>query len=99
MDFVSVRDLRIQPGEVWKKLAKQHDLVITRNGKPFAILTETSPTGLHDDINALHKARFGKALDAARATAEQAGVADMSMEEILAEIDEARRERKAAASS
>jgi hypothetical protein len=80
---------------VWKKLAEQHDLVITRNGKPFAILTQTSPTGLHDDINALHKARFGRALDAARAAAEQAGVADMSMEEIIAEIDEARRERQA----
>ncbi len=115
MDFVSVRDFRTQPGEVWKKLAQQHELVVTRNGKPFAILTETSPTSLyadldsrhtaldynavsdggptrpHLDLDSLQGASFDKILAAAWTISEQAGTSGMSMEEIIAEIEAARR--------
>jgi hypothetical protein len=95
MDFVSVRDFRTQPGEVWKKLAEHHELVVTRNGKPFAILAETSPTNLQTDLNALHRARFGEVLEAAWETSVQAGTARMSMDEIIAEIDKARHDDNA----
>ena len=44
MDFVTLREFRTQPGKIWEKLTKEHELVVTRNGKPFALLTETSPT-------------------------------------------------------
>ena len=94
MDFISVRDLRTQPGEVWKKLAEQHELVITRNGKPFAIMTETSPTKLDRDLEAIRNARFGKALDAMRARAKAQGLDKMTMEEINAVIREVREEQR-----
>jgi len=97
MDFVSVRDFRTQPGEVWKKLARQHELVVTRDGKPFAILTETSPTGPYADLDPLPGVRFGKVLAAAWEASEQAGTSEMSMEEIIAEIEAARRDDQATA--
>jgi len=94
MDFVSVRDFRTQPGEVWKKLAEHHKLVITRNGKPFAILTETSPTALDRDLQDLRSARFGQALEAMRAHAKEQGLDKMTLDEINAVIREVREERR-----
>lgn len=42
MKFVSSRELRINPGAVWKRLRQEQDLVITANGKPRAVLTFSS---------------------------------------------------------
>ncbi len=53
MDFISVRDFRTKPGEVWKKRVEHHCLVITRNSNLFAILTETSPTALDHDLDTM----------------------------------------------
>jgi antitoxin (DNA-binding transcriptional repressor) of toxin-antitoxin stability system len=92
MDFVSVRDLRTQPGEVWRKLAEQHQLVVTRNGKPFAILTETSSTEVDRDLQAIRRARFGRALDAIRTKAREQGLDKMTLEEINAVIRDVREE-------
>ena len=94
MDFVSVRDFRTQPGEVWKKLAEHHRLVITRNGKPFAILTETSPTGLDRDLQDSRAGRFSRALDAMRDRAREQGLDKMTLDEINAVIREVREERR-----
>ncbi len=97
MDFVNVRELRVQPGVVWKRLAEEGELVLTRNGKPFAILTGTTPTGLEQDLNALRAARFGRALAAVRRNAADTGTDELSMEEIDALIRDARSERHHAA--
>lgn len=94
MDFISVRDFRTQPGEVWKKLAEQHELVVTRNGKPFAILTETSPTTLGVDLESMRNVRFGKVLDSARARAKAQGLDKMTLDDINAVISEVREERR-----
>ncbi len=94
MDFVTLREFRTHPGKVWEKLAKEGDLVVTRNGKPFAILIPTSPTGLEDDLQALRRARFGKALAAIRADAKRKGLDRMTMDEINAEIKAAREEAR-----
>jgi len=94
MDFISIREFRIQPGKVWKKLAKDHQLVVTRNGKPFAILTETSPAGLETDLQDLRRARFGKALAAFRAEAKKSGLNKLSLDQINNIIREARDARR-----
>jgi len=94
MHFVTVRELRTQPGEVWKKLAEHHKLVVTRNGKPFAILTETSPTALEGDLQDLRSARFGQALQAVRADAKGQGIDKMTLEEINAVIMDIREVRR-----
>lgn len=93
MDFINVRELRVQPGVVWKRLAEEGELVLTRHGKPFAILTGTTPAGLEQDLHDLRAARFGRALDAVRRSAADTGTDGLSMEEIDAVIRDARSER------
>jgi predicted nucleic acid-binding protein len=41
MKFVSVRELRGRTAEVWRRLGKERELVITCNGKPIGILSAT----------------------------------------------------------
>jgi antitoxin (DNA-binding transcriptional repressor) of toxin-antitoxin stability system len=94
MDFVSVRELRTQPGEVWRRLAEEHALILTRNGKPFAILTETSPRVLEQDLQTMRAARFGRALDSVRKRAAEQGTDDLQMDEINDLVREARDERR-----
>ena len=91
MDFITIEELRSQPASVWKKLAKAHELVITRNGKPFALLTETSPTKLEDDLRALRRARTQVALDSMRAQARERGLAKLSLDNVNTEIRAARK--------
>ena len=38
MTFVSIRDMRTRPGEVWQQLQDEGDLIITSSGRPFALM-------------------------------------------------------------
>ena len=94
MDFISIREFRTQPGKIWKKLVKAHQLVVTRNGKPFAILTETSPADLEADLQRLRRSRFGRALADIRAEARMKGLDKLSLDQINDIIRDAREERR-----
>ncbi|MDN5850478.1 MAG: type II toxin-antitoxin system Phd/YefM family antitoxin [Nitrococcus sp.] len=94
MDFVTLREFRTQPGKIWEKLTKQHELVVTRNGKPFALLTETSPTSLDEDLAHLRRARFGRALTVIRDQAKARGLDKLSTEDVNALIRDARKARR-----
>ena len=90
MDFISIREFRTQPGKIWEKLASNQQLVVTRNGRPFAILTETSPTDLETDLQRLRRARFGRALSAIRSEAQEKGLDKFSSAQINDIIRDAR---------
>ena len=94
MDFISIREFRTQPGKVWEKLARDHQLVVTRNGKPFAILTETSPACLETDLQDLRRARFGQALAGIRSEAKKKGLDKLSLDQINDIIRNAREARR-----
>lgn len=94
MDFITLREFRTQPGRVWKKLAKMRELVVTRNGKPFALLTETTSTRLEDDLRALRRAKADTAVMSMRKRARQGRLADMTLDKINAEIGSARKAGK-----
>jgi len=95
MDFVTVREFRTQPGKVWKKLEAGRDLVVTRNGKPFALLTFTEPDRVEENLRAIRHARFQEALAAQHGRARQLGLDQMTMAEIDAEIAATRRATRA----
>jgi prevent-host-death family protein len=94
MEFVSVRDLRIQPGQVWKRLAETGELIITSNGKPIALLSGVTDATLEQTLTALRRARAQVAVSQLRAAAQTRGADKMTMREIDAEIKAARRERR-----
>ncbi len=93
MEFVSVRDLRIQPGRVWKRLAEGNELIITSNGRPIALLSGISEATLEQTLAALRRARAQVAVSQLRASAPARGVSKLTMTEIDAEIKSARRGR------
>ncbi len=57
MNFISVRELRNNSASVWKKLESERDMVVTSNGRPIAILSETSSEDFEASLSALRQAR------------------------------------------
>lgn len=57
MKFISSRELRINPGQVWKRLREENDLVVTSNGKPVGLLTFVEEDSLEDVLATLRQGR------------------------------------------
>lgn len=93
MKFISVRELRNRPGDVWKRL-REDDLVLTANGKPRGILVGLEDEDLERAIESLRRARAMAAVSRMRRDAAEAGVDRIPAEEIDREIRAARSERQ-----
>ena len=95
MDYVTVRELREKSGEIWQRVEAGEEFVVTRNGKPFALLVHTEPQAVEDRLRALRLSRMAELVKAIQAEARASGASLLTDEEIQAEIDAARRERRA----
>ena len=93
MRFVTVRDLRGKPGEIWKQLAHFQDMVLTLNGKPIAILSSTSEEFLEKNLAEVRKARALSALDSIQKESVSRGLDKMTSEKIDAVIQATRKAR------
>ena len=85
MKFVSSRELRINPGAVWKRLRQEKDLVITSNGKPIGVLTYAEEDHLEEVLATLRQGRAQAAASRIRAAAAARGL-DRLTDEALQEI-------------
>ena len=92
MQFITVRDFRIRPGEVWKQLEKD-DLVVTSNGRPIAILTNVDAENLEDMLITLRRVRAQMAVSRLRQAAAESGASQLTDSEIEEEISLARADR------
>jgi prevent-host-death family protein len=94
MKFVTVRDLRGRSAEVWRELAIEHEMVVTSNGKPIAILTSTSEETFEQSLRDVRQARAMRAVS----EIQQRSVANrqdaLSEDDIETEIAEVRAERR-----
>ena len=97
MDFITVRDLRTRPGQIWDKLRQQRDLILTSNGRPIAVLSHIDEGGVEETLAALRRARAQAALSRLRADATAQSLDRLSTNEIEAEITAARAERQESA--
>ncbi len=93
MKFVSVRDFRIRPGDIWKQLKIDNDIIITSNGKPIAILNSVEAENLESSISVLRRARALLALEKIQKASASKGTDKLSEEEIENEIKSSRSER------
>lgn len=50
MEFVSARELRLDPKGVWKRIKRQSMGVVTINGQPSFLLTKLNPEELEEVI-------------------------------------------------
>lgn len=95
MDYVTVRELRAESGKIWERIGAGEEIVVTRNGKPFALLLHTEPSEVEAALRAYRAARFGAVLDHIQAYAKARGLDRITEEEIEAEIAASRKERRA----
>ncbi|TVQ28562.1 MAG: type II toxin-antitoxin system Phd/YefM family antitoxin [Spirochaetaceae bacterium] len=93
MKFITVRDIRTSPAEVWKQLPEEQEMVITNNGKPIALLTPLSAENLEETLSSVRRARASNAIRQMRRIAMEQGLDQLTDEDVQAPIDEARRER------
>lgn len=96
MKFITIRDLRSNTAQLRNDLEANREVVVTANGRPFAVMTRVGPDNVEDEILAIRRARAGAALSRIRAKAKADGLDRMTMDEIDATIAEARRERRPA---
>ena len=91
MKFITVRDLRTTPAQVWKELQREQKIVIANNGKPIALLRPISDADMEDTVAAVRRARAVTALKKIRTLAVKTGRSKMTAEEINKEIQEYRK--------
>jgi prevent-host-death family protein len=94
MRFVTVRDFRNSPAEIWKDLPREQEMVITVNGKPVALLTPVSDRNLETTLSQMRRVRASAAISALQEQAVAAGLNRLTPAEINREIDLARTARK-----
>jgi antitoxin (DNA-binding transcriptional repressor) of toxin-antitoxin stability system len=93
MKFISVRDIRSSPAQIWKQLPDEQEMVVTNNGRPIALLTSISDESLEQTLSAVRRARAVAAAQSMQETAREQGLDRMSENEINEEIRAARRDR------
>lgn len=94
MRFITVRDIRTSPAQIWKELPEEQEMVITNNGRPIALLTPISDQSLEQTLSAVRRARAMAAVQSMQQTARDLGLDAMTEDEINEEIRAARLERK-----
>lgn len=90
MTYIGVGELK-QSKRVWKMLAQEKELVVTRDGRPGALLVEVAAENVEESLKAIRRAMFSVAVSAGRrrAGAARANVAA----EVAREISASRRAR------
>ena len=96
MNFMSVREFRVNTGRMRKNLDRNEEVILTANGKPFAIVSAVKSELFDKELRAIRSARAKVALEQIRDSAVCSGSADMSMSEIDEVIAEARSEKVSA---
>lgn len=89
MEFFSARELRNNTKSIWKELSEDNDVVITNNGKPYALMVGIPEGRFDETIRAIRQAKAIAAMDRMRKKAEKNGF--MSEKEIDDVISEARK--------
>jgi antitoxin (DNA-binding transcriptional repressor) of toxin-antitoxin stability system len=96
MKFVTVRDFRSRPGQLWKELAKNDEMILTSNGKPIAMLTPLSDKNMETTVRTMRKARATAAVTALQLQSLRSGNDRMTLQEINGEIRNTRQRRRSA---
>ena len=90
MDYLAVKDLK-KSRELWEKLATERELVITRDGRPSALMISISPETVEESLREIRRALFSAAVTRVRRRADKQGIPDDAA--IAAEIDQSRKDR------
>ena len=65
MTYIAVKDLK-QSTRVWERLREEREIVITRDGRPCAILVGVSPDAVDETLAGIRRSLFSVAVSRAR---------------------------------
>ena len=94
MKFVTVRELRSKTASLRKDLDQDREIVLTANGRPFAVVSRIEPDSLEEELQAIRRARAKVAVERLRAQAQAKGLNRLTMDDIDAIVAETRRQRR-----
>ncbi|MDQ7827055.1 MAG: type II toxin-antitoxin system prevent-host-death family antitoxin [Candidatus Eremiobacteraeota bacterium] len=97
MKYATVRDFRVNASKVMKE-AEDEEIVVTRRGKPFALLVPVSDENIEKVQKAIKAAKLYNALEDLWEEAKERGTDRLAAEEIDAEIKAYRKEKRAKSS-
>jgi antitoxin (DNA-binding transcriptional repressor) of toxin-antitoxin stability system len=89
MPYMAVKDLK-RTRELWARLGRERELIITKEGAPCAIMVSVSPDTVEASLAGIRRALFSAAVSRARQAAEQNPPAEAEIELL---IQQSRRER------
>jgi hypothetical protein len=89
MTSIAVKDLK-RPRELRDTLEREREVMVTKDGRPFAIMIGVEPDGADDALREVRRALFSSAVLRAR---RRASDAPMTTAEIQAEVKAARSAR------
>ena len=95
MKFVSVRELRSKTAALRKDLEEEQEIVLTANGRPFAVVSRVEPDALEQELQAIRRARAAAAVARIRTAAKAKGLSRLTMADIDRLIAETRQRRVA----
>ena len=94
MKFVSSRDFRIKPGDIWAMLEHGEDMVITSHGRPMGILIGTNEGNMQQLLNELVRLRAKLAVTNMRLHAQSSGLDKLSDQKVNQLIDKVRKDNR-----
>jgi len=65
MGYIAVKDLK-KTRSLREKLDKERELILTKDGQPFALIIGISPDNVEESLNEVRRARFSTAVMGAR---------------------------------
>ncbi len=89
MTYLTVKDHK-QTRKIWGQLNAERELVITRDGKPCAIMVEVSPENREESLAEIRRSLFCAAISRSRRKAAQQPFLPNELNDI---IQESRKER------
>lgn len=89
MNYIPVKDLK-RTKMIQDELSKQHELVITKNGKPCALMIEVESQSLEETLQSVRRALFASSISSARRKAVENPISDEAISE---EISASRKTR------
>jgi len=86
MEYVSVRDFRGSSAGVWQTLERDGRMVVTANGRPRAVVIAADSSNLDEKLRLISQAELMQVMERQWAGARDAGLGDLSMDEIDTEV-------------
>ena len=89
MSYLAVNELK-RSKDVWARLGREREMIITRDGKPCAVLVGVSADTVESDLAEIRRALFGAAVSRVRGRARRSAA---SLPDVEALVRRSRRER------